>query len=124
MTLFLKLFNYIGPAGILRNLMAIGKGVFVKMISSIDFKPGGNLYCSITTPSCFLSLKKSVKSTIPMVLLGNKNDLKREVTVDDAKDLAGKLNCEYLEASAKTGDNVEIAFDKIARACLESTLQS
>ena len=73
-------------------------------------------------PGWISSIKKSVKQQIPMILLGNKNDLKREVSPADAKDLANKLNCDYLETSAKTGDNVETAFYKIAKACLESTL--
>jgi GTPase KRas protein len=54
-----------------------------------------------------------------MILLGNKVDLEREVEVEEAEDLATRLSCEYLETSAKTGINVEEAFEKIARACLQ-----
>ena len=54
-----------------------------------------------------------------MILLGNKVDLEREVEVEEAEDLAKRLSCDYLETSAKTGINVEKAFEKIARACLE-----
>ena len=56
-----------------------------------------------------------------MIILGNKIDLERQVEKDEADDLAKRLSCEYLETSAKTGENVEIAFEKIARACLESS---
>lgn len=55
-----------------------------------------------------------------MILLGNKVDLEREVDKEEAEDLAKRLNCEYLETSAKTGENIELAFEKIARACLEN----
>ena len=72
-------------------------------------------------PGWISSIKKSVKKNIPMILLGNKNDLSREVPIDEAKELADRLSCEYLETSAKTGDNVETAFDKIAKACLEES---
>lgn len=54
-----------------------------------------------------------------MILLGNKADLEREVEVEEAEDLAQRLSCDYLETSAKTGVNVEEAFEKIARACLQ-----
>ena len=54
-----------------------------------------------------------------MILLGNKADLEREVEVEEAEDLAQRLSCDYLETSAKTGVNVEEAFEKIARTCLQ-----
>ncbi|MFW9878680.1 MAG: Rab family GTPase [Candidatus Thorarchaeota archaeon] len=70
-------------------------------------------------PGWVSSIKKTVKKTIPMLLLGNKIDLEREVDQEEAMDLAKRLNCEYMETSAKTGINVESAFEKIAKACLE-----
>jgi small GTP-binding protein len=70
-------------------------------------------------PGWISSIKKTVKKTIPMLLLGNKIDLEREVDRTEAEEAAKRLNCEYLETSAKTGENVEIAFEKIARKCLE-----
>ena len=70
-------------------------------------------------PGCIRYIKKTVKKTIPMLLLGNKVDLEREIEREEAEDLAKRLGCEYLETSAKTGENVEKAFEIVARACLK-----
>ena len=53
-----------------------------------------------------------------MILIGNKIDLVRKIEQTEAEDLAKRLGCDYLETSAKDGTNVEVAFEKIARACL------
>jgi len=71
-------------------------------------------------PGWISSIKKTVKKTIPMILLGNKVDLDREVDKEEAEDLAKRLSCEYMETSAKTGENVEQVFEVIARACLQN----
>ena len=71
-------------------------------------------------PGWVSSIKKTVKKNIPMILLANKADLPREVEKNEAEDLAKRLNCGYLETSAKTGANVEQAFEDIARSCLKS----
>ena len=55
-----------------------------------------------------------------MILLGNKSDLERQVDRAEAEDLAKRLGCDYLETSAKTGDNVDKAFNYIAKACVEN----
>ena len=74
-------------------------------------------------PGWVSSIKKTVKKTIPMLVLGNKIDLERKVEKSEAEDLSKRLNCEYLETSAKTGENVEVAFKKIAQACLDSIVE-
>ena len=71
-------------------------------------------------PGWVSSIKKTVKKSIPMVIVGNKIDLERQVEKQEAEDLSKRLNCDYLETSAKTGENVELAFEIIARACLNS----
>jgi small GTP-binding protein len=71
-------------------------------------------------PGWVSSIKKTVKKTIPMLVLGNKIDLERTVERSEAEDLSKRLNCEYLETSAKTGENVDKAFQLIAKACLET----
>jgi len=70
-------------------------------------------------PGWISSIKKSVKKTIPMILIGNKADLERDIDREEAEDLAKRLNCVYMETSAKTGANVEVAFESIAKACLQ-----
>ena len=71
-------------------------------------------------PGWISSIKKTVKKSIPILIVGNKNDLERQIERGEAEDLAKRLNCEYLETSAKTGENVELAFEKLARACLDN----
>jgi small GTP-binding protein len=68
------------------------------------------------------SFRKTVGDDIPMILIGNKKDLDRKVKRSEAEDLAKELKCDYLETSAKTGEGVEEAFQKLARACVEMSI--
>jgi len=55
-------------------------------------------------------------------LIGNKNDLEKDLKINSAKaqELAVKLNLEYIETSAMSGENVDIAFKKITNLLYES----
>jgi len=54
-------------------------------------------------------------SSVPMIIVGNKKDLEKERKVDTAtvEALAQQWGCVFLEASAKTGENVQEAVDRI-----------
>jgi len=58
---------------------------------------------------------------LPAVLLGNKVDLtdQRVVSEEDIKKKAQELNIQYMETSAKTGENVDAAFELIIQKILK-----
>ena len=53
------------------------------------------------------------------VLVGNKIDLPRKINKEDAKTLARQLKLGYIETSAKNDVNIDLLFEKIARAILK-----
>lgn len=61
--------------------------------------------------------------SIPRVLLGNKCDLNlfREISTEEAQELAKEMNCEYYEISAKEGINIEAPFFHLVREIRTST---
>ncbi|KAJ3224124.1 Ras GTPase ras2 [Chytriomyces hyalinus] len=61
---------------------------------------------------------KDTDDTIPMMLVGNKCDriAEREVSKEEGAYLASKLQCDFIETSAKTRVNVEKAFYNVVRA--------
>ena len=62
-------------------------------------------------------MKEHNKMNIGKILFGNKNDLisERGISYDEGKNLANELECNYYEGSAKTGENIEILMQEIAR---------
>ncbi|MHA2088261.1 MAG: Rab family GTPase, partial [Promethearchaeota archaeon] len=76
-------------------------------------------------PNWFSDIKKQIQENqddITGFLVGNKKDLKKNVKIntEKAKELATKLNLEYIETSAMSGENVDKAFTDIATSLYES----
>jgi len=67
------------------------------------------------------SFKDSQKDA-PIILIGNKIDLKDQITVTEkeAEEYAAKNNMEYISTSAKTGEQVEEAFKSLIKKIIDS----
>lgn len=77
------------------------------------------LIFDITSKQTFLNIKKWLKDLselegkgFPIIVVGNKIDLNEKIAVseEEIKSLADELGLEIIEASAKTGENVEEIF--------------
>jgi small GTP-binding protein len=84
---------------------------------------GAILVCDLTEKISLYTLEYwttdlfKITGDIPVLVVGNKYDLKEELKVD-AKELkkeSNKLNASHTWASAKTGQNVKEAFYKLAQ---------
>ncbi|MCK4717778.1 MAG: GTP-binding protein, partial [Thermoplasmata archaeon] len=84
---------------------------------------GAILVCDLTRRDTFKALERWIRivhrvaEAPPMVIMGNKHDLTDKIEVKEAElaMLARKLGGVYFLASAKTGENVEKAFDLLGR---------
>lgn len=91
------------------------------------FRTGSGFYVvySIISKKSFLELNElrnkilriKNKKTVPIVLIGNKQDLEseREVTTDEGQKLAQEWGCPFMESSAKNHYNVEESFSELVR---------
>eukprot|EP00435_Cladocopium_sp_Y103_P056780 s1128_g19.t1 len=61
-------------------------------------------------------VKEHASHDVEIMIIGNKSDLdSREVTSEEAQELAKELEALWIEASAKSNENVEEAFTELAR---------
>jgi len=56
------------------------------------------------------SIKDAMTDPVDVILVGNKCDMERKVTKEEAQSIAGEYGISYFETSAKTGLNVESTF--------------
>ncbi|MHA1268318.1 MAG: Rab family GTPase [Candidatus Helarchaeota archaeon] len=86
----------------------------------------------ITRRNTFSAIKEwyskvivNVGYKIPIILIGNKIDLydQREVETSEGKKLADELKIEFLETSAKTRENVDLAFRNLGEKMLTTLSQ-
>ena len=85
------------------------------------------LVYDITNKDSFINLSRWIAEArahgnkdITLALVGNKNDLEdqRAVTVEEAQAFADQNNLLFIETSAKTGNNVDLAYINTAKAIL------
>ena len=78
----------------------------------------------VTCRDSFLSVEKWVEDAkairendVLLILVGNKADMEqqRQVTLEEAKEYADKMNFIFYETSAKLGNNVKLVFNDLAK---------
>jgi GTPase KRas protein len=112
-----------GTQGLLEVLDTAGQEEYTALRDQwIRDGDGFLLVYSITSRSTFDRVRKFIDQisrvkdleayNIPIMIVGNKSDktMEREVNVSEGMQLAQSLKCGFLEASAKTGINVEESF--------------
>jgi len=70
-------------------------------------------------------IKVASKNILVLILVGNKVDMEdsRVISVEEAEKLAKEFDVEYIETSAKTNENMEEVFERIALTLLEKAAQ-
>lgn len=71
-----------------------------------------------------IRVKGEMSQFVPIMLVGNKNDLidERQVSHEEAIHLAKRFDCAYIETSAKTGVNVTSAFHGLVKMIMNDAL--
>ena len=89
---------------------------------------GAVLVFDVTNRESFVNVAKwledlssGASKNIQIILVGNKSDLadSRAISPEEANELASAHNLPYFETSAKTGENVELVFETLARKVVE-----
>ncbi len=62
-------------------------------------------------------IKEETNEKITLILVGNKIDLvdKREIMENEGEELANEFDINYYECSAKTGENINLAFNELIK---------
>lgn len=98
-----------------------------KIIESVAFEhvAGALVVCDLTKKETlenvpyWIEALTNISGQIPIILLANKSDLEAAYTEEDIRGVAAKYDNTFFYTSAKTGENVEAAFAKLADFCLK-----
>jgi GTPase KRas protein len=63
---------------------------------------------------------RSVVGEMPVMILSNKADLERKISLKEIEEFGKEVGCTVLETSAKSGLNVELAFQEMGKKLLEA----
>lgn len=87
---------------------------------------GAFAVCDYTRPETVRNLKswlgsfRSVVGDMPVIILANKADLEKKISLSEVEEFGKEVGCTVFETSAKTGLNVERAFQEIGKKLLEA----
>jgi len=87
---------------------------------------GAFAVCDYTRPETVRNLKswlgsfRSVVGEMPVMILSNKADLERKISLKEIEEFGKEVGCTVLETSAKSGLNVELAFQEMGKRLLEA----
>jgi small GTP-binding protein len=100
--------------------------------SAYSGSQGALIVCDVTRKETLNSLPEwvnnlfDVTGQIPIILLGNKNDLvdKKQIESTDLSNVASTFNSPLFFTSAKTGENLETAFSKLGQDIINADYSS
>jgi len=108
----------------------VGENRFRIMFPSYARGSSGGIYMydishktSLINIDEWVSIFKNINPQSPVIMVGGKLDLheNRAVSIDEAKGISKSYNFyDYIECSAKTGENVEILSDKLFHKIIEN----
>jgi small GTP-binding protein len=91
----------------------------------------GFIVYDVTRPETYDSVRvwyeemmRFLPRTTPVIVVGNKTDLPRRVDKKDGERVAKELGADYIETSARTGANIDQAFDKIVKKLMSEVMMA
>ena len=96
-----------------------GAHAIVLIFSVIDSDSFNNVRKWIT------QIRDSADKDVILILAGNKNDCEdRKVDKSEAEELANEFNIKYFDCSAKTGENINKAFEELIETMVKTVDKS
>jgi len=92
---------------------------------------GALFVCDVTSKSSLDNLKEWINSlfntigVVPFIVMANKSDLENEAefSENELNNLVKQYNSEFYMTSAKTGDNVNLSFQRLSEVMAKQTLR-